>query len=176
MPYSIPNIILWAKMSQPLAAIGESKKKAFQGGSVAEDLDWRIYITRKDVEYEYAQDPTSDNLYAMGNYLYALCFPYVLTAQFNGGGSGGQVTPVSPTGIPSPYYFLVSASSTIATGGSTLTLPSSWTGHNLSFARGGAVQTQVDSEPTYFTYNTTTRLLTVFPAAVEGELFAIEPS
>ena len=175
MPYTIPNIILWAKMSQPLAAIGESKKKAFQSGSVEEDLDWRIYMTRKDVEYEYAQDPTSENLYAMGNYLYALCFPYVLTAQFNGGGSGGQVTPVSPTGVPTPYYFIVSASSTIATGGNTLTLPPSWTGSNLAFSRGGVTQTTVNTEPTYFSYNTTTRLFECTPAAVEGELFALIP-
>lgn len=175
MPYTIPNIILWAKMSQPLAAIGEAQKKAFQGGSVEEELDWRIYMTRKDVEYEYAQDPTSENLYAMGNFLYALCFPYVLTAQFNGGGSGGQVTPTSPTGIASPYYFIVSASTPIATGGTTLNLPSSWTGHSLSFARNGVVQTDVDTEPTYFSYDTATRILIITPAAVEGELFAIEP-
>lgn len=97
MSYTIPNIITWAKYSQPLARLDAIKKKAFTGGggNIDDKLDIKIYLTRKSVEFEYAQDTTSSNLFELGNYLYALCFTYVLAAQEATGG-GGSISPITP--------------------------------------------------------------------------------
>lgn len=109
MAYSIPDIITWAKISQPLARYGEARKKANIGGSIDYDLDMKLFITRRDVEYEYAQDPTSDNLFAMGNYLLALCGVYLFAAQA-ATGSGGSISPVTPAGGSSIFPLVVTGS------------------------------------------------------------------
>jgi len=95
MPYAITDIIQWAKASQPLARYGEMRRKAFVGASVDEDLDIKISNTRKDVEYEYAQDSTSENLYSMGNYLLSLIGIYLFPAQ-QATGDGGSISPITP--------------------------------------------------------------------------------
>lgn len=101
MSYTIPDIINWAKASQALAAVNESKKRALNGGSVDTDLHIKLYVERKSVEWEYDQDASSDNLFQMGNWLYALCGQYGLQAQYINGGSGGTVSPLSPSSTAS---------------------------------------------------------------------------
>jgi len=54
-------------------------------------------------------------------------------------------------------------------------MPASWEGYNISVARGSMVQTTVNTEPSYFSYNTTTRELILTPAVVSGELIALVP-
>lgn len=144
MAYSIPDILQWARISQPLARYGEANKQRKGDNSADVDLDMKIYNTRLDVAYAYAQDPTDTILIPMGNYLYAICFPYVLTAQ-DATGSGGSITPINPADAPEPYDFDVSASSFIATGETSKILPSSWIGFNIILVRGHITQSKVNN-------------------------------
>lgn len=56
MAYLISDIVSWAEISQPLARIGEAKKKATQSGTIELDLDIKLYDTRRDVEWQLAQE------------------------------------------------------------------------------------------------------------------------
>lgn len=80
MPYSVPDILNWASISQPFARYGESQRVARGDGAADPDLDMKLYNTRMDCLYEFEQDPDSDNLYAMGNYLLTLCGRYLFQA------------------------------------------------------------------------------------------------
>lgn len=98
MAYSIPQIVGWMAVCQPLARIGEVKRLANGDTSADVDLDIKLYDTRRDIEYEYAQDPISDNLFAIGNYGLSLCGIYLFQAmQATGGGAVVPISPVTPT-------------------------------------------------------------------------------
>lgn len=56
MAYLVSDIIEWAKISQSLAAIGEATKKFMSGGAVDEDLHMKLFVERKTVEYQLAQE------------------------------------------------------------------------------------------------------------------------
>lgn len=174
MAYSIPDIINWAKISQPLARIGESKKLAFQHGTIEPELDKKLYVERKSLEYSYAQDPTGNETYMIGQWVLALCGVYLFQAQA-ASGSGGSISPVTPGGLPDAIEFVVSASSEIPTGGSTLTIPE-FIGFNLIFVRGSITQSMLSSQPTYFTWNRTTGQFSCSPVAFVDELFQLYPT
>lgn len=97
MAYTTPDIITWTTLSQPLALYGEDKRQHTTGGTIDPDLHMKIYVERKSLEWQYAQDPTDADgiLYGQGNYVYALCFPYILESM-QISGSGGAVAPVTP--------------------------------------------------------------------------------
>jgi hypothetical protein len=173
MAYATSDIIEWANMSQALAAIGEAKKNALAGAAIDKDLHIKIYVEKKSLEWELADDASSDNLFQIGNWVYALCFPYVLQAQQETG-DGGQIAPITPAGRPSPYYFYVSSSSFIVTGGSSKTI-SLFEGYNLIFTRNGIPQSTVVTEPSYFTWDAESSEFTCSPALVEGELIGLIP-
>lgn len=96
MAYSASNIITWAKISQALAFKDQERKKYIKGGVVDDDLHIRLYVERSSLEWEYAQNPSSDYLYPMGNYVLSLCFPYLFEAQVISGATGSSVTPSLP--------------------------------------------------------------------------------
>lgn len=182
MAYATNDIITWAKISQPLAAKGSAKDEATIGRSIDINHDVKLYLVRKSVEWYNSQGTVdADILYLISNYLFALEGAWGAEAQFIDGGSGGIVAPVSPSSTaPTPYYFYIpnTATSTapIAAGQTSITLPATWAGRNIVFARGGIVQTTIVTEPTYFTWNSATRAFTCFPAAVLDELFSIIPT
>jgi len=119
---------------------------------------------------------SAEDLRQMANYLTWLIGRYGQQAEYILEGSGGgAVIPGGGGTLATPLYFYVSASSFVATGETTVTMPTSWTGYNLAFSRNGVVQTTVDTEPTYFSYDTDSREFICTPAAVEGELFALIP-
>lgn len=105
MAYSIPDIITWSKISQVLAFYDCEKKKYTAGGFIDDDLHIKLKIERSVLEWEYAQDPTSDNLFVLGNYVYALCGQYIFQAMTTSGG-GGVVVPGGGggSGILFPLY------------------------------------------------------------------------
>ena len=179
MAYTLPEIIVWSKMCQPLARIGEAKKLANGDRSADVDLDIKIYITRKDTEYSYAQEPTSDDTFAIGNYLLALCGIYLFTAQQATIG-GGTITPVTPPGIttPNPYDFIVGGISFISAGQTSKVFPSEWIGYNILFVRNHVTQSVLDDGigSTYYSWDKTTATLILFNgAAVDTEVFQIFP-
>jgi hypothetical protein len=178
MAYTTDDIINWAKISQSLAAIKERKRTAATGATIDTDLHIKLYVEGKTVEWYNEQETVDeDTLYLISNWLWALCGPYGLEAQYIYGGSGGQIAPINPSVVlPEPYYFYVTGASFIPTGDSTKTFPGSWAGYNMVFSRGGIVQSEVATEPSYFTWNPATKEFFCSPAAVAGELFAIIPT
>jgi len=179
MAYTTEDIILWSKISQPLSFSGESKKKATNGGAVDIDHHIKLYVERKSVEWynsQTAQD--ADFLYKISNWLWTLTFPYGLQAQFLDGGSGGSVTPVSPssTGRPEQLNFRVQASgTTLIDGQVTVSLPD-FIGWNLLLDKNGQPMTQITTAPFYYTWNRDSGVLTLSQAAVTGDEFQITPS
>lgn len=136
-----------------------------------------IYIYWKILNKIYTLDPDYDGLQAPANYLYELEQSFAFkAANIVDGGGGGQISPATPTTLPTPYYFIVDDNSFIANGETTKTFPASWQGYNMVFARGGVTQTDVTSEPSYFTWDSQTLEFTCEPAAVTSELFAIIPT
>ena len=175
MAYSIPNIIQWAKASQALAAIGEGKNLATRNGTIEDGLDVKLYTERKSLEYAYAQDPSSNQTFLVGQGVLALCGQYIFEAQ-EATGSGGSITPITPSNAPDEYDFEVSASSFIADGDSSVTFPPSWEGFNILFVRNNITQSKVNQGGTYFSWDKTTRTFTLINGnANTGELFQIYP-
>lgn len=99
MSYSIANIIGWSKMSQALAAVGEAMKAAFTGGTIDEDWHIKLYVERKSLEWEYAQDSSSTLLFSLGNYVLSLCGAYLIKAQYVSGDGGVVVEPTTPSAL-----------------------------------------------------------------------------
>lgn len=177
MAYTTSDIIQWAKISQPLARIGEAKRLADGDDAADVDLDIKIYDTRKDVEKSYEADPTSNETYSSGNYLLTLIGRYLFQAQLATGG-GGSITPIVPGGvIPDPYDFDVNGSSFIVTGATSKVFPISWYGLNILFVRGHITQSTVNNgTDTSYTWNKTTRTLTLLNGAASlSENFQIFP-
>lgn len=186
MAYAITDLVNWAKICQPLARQGESKRQGVQGQTLDEDLDMKLYITRKDVEYEYDQDNASENLFAMGNYLLTLMFPYFFAAR-QASGSGGSISPISPDIlVPEDIDFIVDGSTLIPTGGSSVYLNGTGgnpdlRGYNVDFARGSMIQytTNPNDGSTYYSWNRVTGLFQLLPfsggEATLGERFRIMP-
>lgn len=111
MSYPTSDVITWAKGSQALAAIGEYKKKVLTGGNVDSDLYRKIYVERKSLEWQLEQDPTDADgiLVDQTNYVYDLCFPYMLEAQYTSGGGGLVIDPVTG-GSNDIYPFMIKSS------------------------------------------------------------------
>lgn len=166
-------------MSQPLAKIGESKRYSLERGSIQEDLDVQLYNARKDLEYEYAQDPSSTNLFKIGNYVLALCGIYLLRAQAISG-AGGTISPITHGGAPSVIEFIVSASSLIPTGGASIDLSAhGYIGYDVLIVRSHITQSKLNDGGVYYSWDSNTAVLTLLPnvggEAQLGELIQIYP-
>jgi len=186
MAYSIPNIILWAKITQGLASLNEPKKKALIGGSVDVNLDNILRIERTSLEWQYAQDPTDADgyLFPMGNYVLALIGAYLSDAQQAAGGGGGSVTPITPgVTLPIPYDFEITPSSfPIADGGNNIFLDGTngtqnFIGYNVIFVRNGITQSTIGLSvgSSYFGWSRLDGKFTCIPNASLGEIFTIIP-
>ncbi len=97
MPTTV-NTILWAEISQYLAA-NAVQKGGLYGGGINPQLSRILYIERKSVAWKYAYDPTATDLVGTRNYLYWLCGSFNLLAKAiaDGGGGGTPVVPVTPS-------------------------------------------------------------------------------
>lgn len=131
-----------------------------------------IAMATDALRWQYEGDPTDDTLRGFANYLYWLCGKYALEAQYIiSGEGGGTVVPISPS-LPYPIQFIVSGSSFMVDGQSSVTI-TDFVGFNLLFSRGGIAQSTVDTEPSYYSWNRDSGLFTITPAAATGELFQI---
>lgn len=176
MAYTIPEIIIWSKISQPLARIGEAKRKSFGDNSADTELDMKLYDTRADVQYAYDQSADADIQFIMGNYLLALCGRYLFQAQATTVG-GGTITPIVPGTGPTPYDFVVDATSFILNGATSKTLPSNWIGFNILLVINSITQSTVDDGVTAaYSWNKTTAGLTFIHRTIAtGDLIQIYP-
>lgn len=195
MAYTSDDIILWAKISQPLSFLGETKSLS-QNGAVDIDHHIKLYIERKSVEWYNSQATIdADFLYKISNWLYVLTFPYGLQAQFIDGGSGGQVAPVVPADTsgagPDDIDWLVDATLTsqfapLADGQRTVLLNGQngmpdLRGYQIDFYRGGVTQntTPLGDGSSYYSWSKATGFLQLFGqlplngAAQAGELMRI---
>lgn len=173
MPYAAADIIQWAKISQVLAYYDSEQKQLTEGGFVDKDLHQKIKIERERLEWEYAQDPTSDYIYPIGNYVFSLCFPYAFRAMVVSGGGGSSVTPSTGASAPLPIQFIVAASGTTMINGQSSVTLSDFIGYNLLFVRGGISQSTVGTEPSSYSWDKTTGAFVCTPAAITGELFQL---
>lgn len=175
MAYTIPEIITWSRICQPLARIGEAKRLANGDTDADVDLDIKIFITRADVLYEYNQDPNSSILFTIGNYLLSLLGRYLFVAQQATTG-GGTITPITPGLAPNPYDFDVDGSSFIATGATSKVFPASWKGYNILFVRNHITQSIVNNGvDVYYAWDRGTATLSLFgPAPANGAAQATE--
>lgn len=171
---TVNDIISIAKISEYLSTIDVEKGSIF-GKRIAPETPQILYNERKAVEFMYALDPANTSLQLTSNYLYSLCRGYNLQAQaILGTATGGSVAPITPTSIPNPYDFVVSGSSLIPTGASSVTLPA-YIGWNVLVVRNGITQSNINVGQSYYSWNKTTGLLTISPEAYDGEQFQIFP-
>ena len=111
------------------------------------------------------------SLRGVANYIVWLCGRFGLEAQnIIGGAGGGTVVPGGGLTAPTPIEFLVTSLTMVVAGGSTGSFPT-FIGFNLLFTRNSVPQSQLISEPTFYTWNSTTGVFTCSPAASPGELF-----
>jgi len=181
MAYSTDDIISWGKISQPLSAIGESKKKATVGSTVDTDLHIKLYVERKSVEwYNDQTTQDADILYQISNWLFALEGIYGLQAQYISNSGGGQIASIIRADTPEPLDFIVSGSSIITTGSSTVSLIQyGFLGYNIELTRGGITQFTTDpgDGTTYYSWNRTSGTLVLINGAAQlGEQIRIFPS
>lgn len=163
-----------AKLSQAYALI-EIEKRGLFGGGLDLDLPRKLYNIRKSVEWAYNKEPSTPSLQGTANYLFALCAPFNLKAEYTLGLAGsGTVTPVAPITAPSPIEFVVSGSSLIPTGGSSIVI-STFIGYNLLFVLNNVTQSQINTGGTYFTWNRLNGSFTCFGPANSGDLFQLYP-
>lgn len=96
MAFATSDIIIWAKISQYLSENEIVIKGAFDGGRKDKRHPQILYTERKSLEYLYDQDPSSDYLFEVGNYVLALCGDFLSRAQYIAAlGGGGTI--VNPT-------------------------------------------------------------------------------
>ena len=173
MPYSVPDILVIAKISEYLARVDAAKGSLF-GKRVSSNVATTIYMERMGVQYYYNNDPSNSTLFLTAQYLYSLCRGYNLqAANIMNGGSGGSVSPVSPSTPVAPYQFIVDAGTSFIIDGQSSKTITSFIGFNILFARGGIPQSTVSTEPSYYSWNRTTGEFVISPAAITGELFQI---
>lgn len=173
MALTIPEKLDIASISEYLSFV-DIQKKGLNGGGVDLELPRKIYAIRKSIAYWYDLDPTDDTLTATSNYLLALCGYYGLKAQ-QVVTSAGSIAPSSSSTPPLPLQFIVAASGTTFIDGQLSATLTTFIGYNLLFARGGIPLSTVSTEPTYYSWNRSTGLLTLNIAAATGELFQIYP-
>lgn len=119
---------------------------------------------------------TDESLRATANYLIWLCNMWGQEAEnITQGAGGGSVIPGGgSSAIPDRVDFIVSASSYLPTGTTSMTL-TSFIGYNISFVRGNLDQSTVVTEPSYFTYNRLSGGFTCSPALQAGEIISLIP-
>ena len=151
-------------------------------------LPQKISNIGSSVKRIYDDDPTDTTLQLTANYLYTLMGIYyqqaAVTVQ-----SGGTIAPVTPiAGLPEPLDWVVSDTASseapLADGESSVTLDGTngmvdLRGYNIDFFRDSIPQytTNPGDGTTYYSWNRTTGLLTLYNAAAyTGERMRISPT
>lgn len=95
MAYTPAQIISWAKICQYLSEVDIMQRYALDGGRKDRRHPRLLRIERMSLEYLYAQDPTSENMFAVKNYVLSLCEGFLARAQVIAALGGGAI--VDPT-------------------------------------------------------------------------------
>jgi hypothetical protein len=173
MALTVSQILDIAKISQYISTIDVANGSLF-GQRVVPETPQILYNERKAVEWLYNLNPADTSLTETSNYLYSLCRGYNLQAQ-QVSGTGGIITPVNPTQIPNPIMFEVSPTTIFPTG-ATSAIITPFIGFNILFVRNGIPQSTLNiNGDSYFSWTKNLGLLTIHPAAIEGEIFQLYP-
>lgn len=173
---SVATILNYAPTASYLAANANAKGNLFNKGKLNPLLPQQIYAIYFVAREIYNNDPTYDGLVPVCNYLWEIMGRYGIAAQ-GVYGSGGSVTPINPALAPDPFDFVVSASSLIPTGGSSVDLSSyGYIGFDIILVRNGITQSVNNTGATYYSFDNTTGILTLLGGAANAdELIQIYP-
>lgn len=174
---SIANIIEIGRASTYLSANYTSKKALFGGSVIRPVPPIQIAWVTDALDWGYTGGgETAASLRSTANYALWLYGYFQLQAQaiIFGPGGGSVVPTPSGGGSPNDLDFEVTASSTMVTGATSISIPQ-FIGYNVDFARGGIMQntTNLGDGSSYYSWNNVTGVFSIFPAATEGELFRI---
>lgn len=147
-------------------------KKGLSGGGTDINLPEKIYSIGESVKDRFTKDPTDETLTSTANFLYAIMGKYAIQAQAQTG-SGGSIAGVTSGSTPVPYNFIVDASTSFMVNGENSKTISSFIGYNLLFARGGIVQSTINTESSYYSWDKTTGAFTCTPALITSELILL---
>lgn len=174
---TIANTTAVAKVTSVLASAQLEKAKLFNAPLWFDERFPKMITTERIIiEKIYNKDPNYTNLQIAADYLYDLCGGFIPQAQaIVNANSGTPISPATPATVQNPYYFIVTSASTPMKTGDTTHTFTEFIGFNLIFTRGGINQTQVVSEPTYFSWNRVTGAFVCSPALVDDELLGIIP-
>lgn len=151
-------------------------KKTMYGGTKHNKIPAQIYAIYYVAKKIYDNDPLYPGLIPVTNYLWEIMGRWGIEAGKLTGG-GGSVTPISPSLIPDIIdVFITSSSSPIKTGDSVINLSAlGWIGFNMQVVRNAVVQSTNPTGGTYFAYDKTTAILTLYGAAQAGETIQLFP-
>ena len=175
---TIAETIQVGKLSIGLA-VNSVARGALFGGKLAPNSPLTMAMATSALEWGNVVGQDAEDLRGLADYAYWIYGKQGLQAQYLIGISSGGGTVVPGGGLtrPNQLNFTVAASgTTLIDGQSTVTLPSGWTGFNVVVNKNGQALTQITSAPIYYTWDSTTRLLTVSPAAFLGDEFQITPA
>jgi len=159
----------------PIASVlagNDISKGSLYGQRIDPLLDQKIYATYFVIKKIYDLDPNYSGMTAACLYLWELMGKYGIQAQAYTGG-GGSIAGITAGSAPLPYNFIVDASTSFMIDGESSKTISAFIGYNLLFVRGGVVQSTVNTESSYYSWNKTTGLFTCSPAMVTSELILL---
>lgn len=165
---TVAEILNYAPTASYLAANAVDKAKLFNKNNLNPILPQQIYALYFILKEIYNRNPVYDGLVPCANYLWEIMGRYGIQAQgiF---GSGGSVTPITPSLVPDPFDFIVDGSSLIPTGGSSVDLSAyGYIGFDIIFVRGGIPQSINNTGGYYYSYDNTTAILTLLGGAAQA--------
>ena len=93
-----------AKLSQAYALIA-IENSGLYGGGIDLKLPEKLYSIRKSIEFFYNLNPADSTLQATSDYLYALCAPFNLKAEYILSiGGGGSISPIVQDANIYPFW------------------------------------------------------------------------
>lgn len=169
---TVPQKIAIAEISQYLCVV-YIEKGGLNGNGMDLLLPRKIECIRKSIQYRYDRTPNDATLEETSNYLLAMCALVYLPASIIAATSTGGGSTSIGGNTQVPYNFIVDASTSFMVNGESSKTISSFIGYNLLFARGGIVQSTINTESSYYSWDKATGLFTCSPALVTSELILL---
>jgi len=169
----VTSMLQYADISIYLGAKEYEEEKYYNWVDETERLE--IIDIIKDVIRYYQPYYLGDKDYdKIVNYLQSLIGKWIQDASIVSnntfGRTVGGITPVPTTTLPFPIQFIVTSSSFISNGQSAAAIDS-FIGYNILFTRSGIQQSNIITEPSYYTWDRASGVLIFSPAAITEELF-----
>lgn len=171
---TIPEIISIGNSSLPFSLIDLYNGSLFNKSIATQKSCVEIAMFTDILSWQYEQLPNDTTLRGTANYLIWLCGKFGMMAK--GVSGGGSVTPLPPVyETPDPLEFVVNdTTSPIISGGSTLVIPE-FIGYNLIFTRNNIPQSAINTGNSWFSWSKLSGTFTCYGAAVDQELFQLNP-